>query len=78
MKMKQPEHVLNWNAKTEEENNKDSELTPFDVLEILNTAYWGKQMYFLQDDGKVYDRLIGDYVSLEIAINRFAERLILD
>lgn len=51
-----------------------TDMTPFEVLETISTAYYGKQMYFLQDDGMVYDRVYGKYISLEEAINGFASK----
>lgn len=44
----------------------------FDVLEKISTSYWGKQMYFLQDNGTVHDRYRGEYITLEEAVDRFA------
>lgn len=55
------------------ENKTDT--TPFEVLETISTAYYGKQMYFLQDDGFIYDRVYGKYISLEEAIDEFASKL---
>lgn len=48
-------------------------MTPFEVLERISTAYWGKQMFFMQDSGTVYDRYHGEYVTLEQAIERFVQ-----
>lgn len=50
----------------------------FEVLDRLSTAHYGKQMFFMQDDGKVYDRNGYDYITLETAINRMAKILMLD
>lgn len=47
-------------------------LTAFDVLDIISSAYWGKQLYFLQENGSVYDRKECDYISFDEAVNRFA------
>lgn len=54
-----------------EENNKEK-LTPFDVLEIISSAYGGKQIFFQQNNGTIYDRYKGDYVTLEEAVYRMA------
>lgn len=50
-------------------------MTPFDVLDQISARYWGKQMYFLQNNGMVYDRYNGDYVTLEEAVERFAKMI---
>ena len=51
------------------------ELSAYDVLDWIGTAYWGKQMYFMQNDGTIYDRYKCDYVSLEEAVRRLAEMI---
>lgn len=48
------------------------ELTPFDVLETISSSYGGKQIFFLQDNGMIYDRNECDYVTLETAVRRMA------
>ena len=53
----------------------DTELTPFDVLEIISSSYGGKQIFFQQDNGMIYDRYEGDYVTLEEAVYRMARRV---
>ena len=50
-------------------------MTPFDVLDQISSSYWGKQMYFLQDNGMVYDRYNSDYITLEMAVQRFAKMI---
>jgi hypothetical protein len=50
-------------------------MTPFDVLDQISSSYWGKQMYFLQDNGMVYDRYNADYITLEMAVQRFAKMI---
>ena len=49
------------------------QVSVFKVLERISTAYWGKQMFFMQDSGTVYDRYHGEYVTLEQAIERFVQ-----
>lgn len=51
------------------------ELTAFEVLDIISSAYAGKQIFFLEPSGVVYDRYDGEYVTLEDAVYRMAERL---
>ena len=53
----------------------DDELTPYDVLVVLSNSYWGKQYYFEQDDGMIYSRDSGKYMTLEDAVIEFAERI---
>lgn len=48
------------------------ELTPFDVLETISSSYGGKQIFFLQDNGMIYDRNECDYVTLKTAVKRMA------
>jgi hypothetical protein len=54
---------------------KKEELTAFEVLDIISSAYAGKQVFFLEPSGVVYDREEGEYVTLEDAVYRMAERL---
>ena len=51
------------------------ELTPFDVLDIISSSYGGKQIFFQQKNGMIYDRYEGDYVTLEEAVYRMARRV---
>ena len=50
-------------------------LTSFDILNRLSSAYWGKQMYFLQEDGMIYDRHENKYITLEQAVTNFEQKL---
>ena len=50
-------------------------MTQFDVLDQISSSYWGKRMYFLQDNGMVYDRYNADYITLEMAVQRFAKMI---
>lgn len=47
----------------------------FDTLDRIAIAYWGKQMYILQDDGSVYDRLRGDFIGIDEAIDRLTSEI---
>lgn len=60
------------------EGKRNAEVTPFEVLERLSTAHYGKQMFFMQDNGLIYDRYEHDYITLDTAINRMAKILMLD
>ena len=53
----------------------DESITAFDVLDRLSAAYFGKQMFFMQDDGYVYNRDDGGYYDLEHAIREFEHKL---
>ena len=49
----------------------------FEVLDNISSAYYGKQMYFMQDNGMIYDRYNCDYITFDKAVNRFA-RMVAD
>jgi hypothetical protein len=55
--------------------NKSEELTAFEVLDIISSSYAGKQIFFLEPSGVVYDRYEGEYVTLEEAVYRMAKRV---
>lgn len=57
------------------EGKRNAEISPFEVLERLSTAHYGKQMFFLQNTGVVYDRYKGEYITLNTAIDRMAHIL---
>ena len=50
-----------------------TELTPFDVLDIISSSYYGKQMIFLQDNGLIYDRYKCEYITFDEAVSRMAK-----
>ena len=47
----------------------------FDVLNTLSSAYWGKQYYFEEKDGRVYSRDSGGYLTLDEAVTEFANKI---
>lgn len=47
----------------------------YDVLDVLSAAWHGKRYYFLQDDGTVYSRDSGKYMTLDDAIVEFAQKI---
>lgn len=47
----------------------------FEALDRFSAAYYGKQTFFKQDNGQIYDRNSADYISLDEAMNRFAKTL---
>lgn len=46
-------------------------MTAWDLFEEITTAYFKKQMYFIQDDGTVYSRLSNSYLNKDDALNEF-------
>ena len=53
------------------------ESSRWELFDDLSTAYYGKQMYGLNDDGTVYSRYSCDTMSFEQAVDEF-RRLIAD
>jgi hypothetical protein len=53
------------------------ESSRWELFNDLSTAYYGKQMYGLNDDGTVYSRYSCDTMSFEQAVDEF-RRLIAD
>ena len=51
------------------------EPSAWDVFETITTAFDGKQTFFRQDSGTVYDRYSGDYCTFDEAVQRFARRV---
>ena len=47
--------------------------TPFDVLNEISSAYYGKQLFFLQSNGSIYDRMKAEYISFDEAVSRIAQ-----
>ena len=47
----------------------------YDVLDLLSSAWWGKQYYFVQDNGLIYSRDSDKYMTLDEAIGEFADRI---
>lgn len=43
----------------------------WDMFETFSTIEYGKQCYFLQDNGIVYSRRTGKHMSFDDAINEF-------
>ena len=51
------------------------QITAFEVLDEISSAYAGKQIFFLQDDNSVYDRDTGEYITFEEAVHRMAQKV---
>ena len=63
------------NATNAADNKYNDGYSPMDVLCELSSAYYGKQMFFQQDDGTVYDRNTDEYISFDEAVSRMAKIL---
>ena len=50
----------------------------WNVFDLLSSAWFGKQCYFKQDDGTVYSRASGEYLSFDQALDEFAGELTFD
>lgn len=46
----------------------------WEVFETITSTYYGKQYYFLQDDGTVYSRYSGESMTFEQAMDEFCRR----
>lgn len=51
-------------------------MTAFEVLDRLSTAYYGKQMYFEEEDGMIYSRKCGEYYDIKFAVEEFESVLL--
>lgn len=43
----------------------------WDMFDLISSAYYGKGMYFKQDNGTVYSRHSGEYMTVDEAIREF-------
>ena len=43
----------------------------WDMFDLISSAYYGKGMYFKQDNGTVYSRHSGKYMTVDEAIREF-------
>lgn len=50
----------------------------WNVFDLLSSAWFGKRCYFKQDDGTVYSRASGEYLSFDQALDEFAGELTFD
>ena len=48
-------------------------MTAFDVLDTISSEYYGKQVYFLQENGRVYSRISCMELSFDVAVDEFAD-----
>lgn len=47
----------------------------WDMFELITNAYFGKQYYFPQDDGTIYSKYSGTYITKEEAVKQFLDEL---
>ena len=47
----------------------------WDLFDLISSAWFGKRCYFRQDDGNVYSRSSGEYMSFDQAIDELAHEL---
>lgn len=52
-----------------------NEITAFEILDEISSAWAGKQIYFLQENGLVYGRYECQYMTLEEAVTCMAKRV---
>ena len=57
----------------EQEQIKEESITPFEVLDIISSFYGGKQIFFQEENGMIYDRYKCEYITLEDAVYRMAK-----
>ncbi len=53
----------------------DYERGQWDMFELITSAWYGKQYYFLQEDGSVYSRESGEYMQPDKAYNEFLDKV---
>lgn len=51
------------------------EIREWELFDLLSSAWYGKACYFKQDDGTVYSRISGQYLSFEQVIDEFTSAL---
>lgn len=54
------------------------EVREWDLFDLVSSAWFGKQCYFRQDDGTVYSRVSGEYMSFDQAVDELAHELTSD
>lgn len=47
----------------------------FDMFDLISSVWYGKQCYFMQDNGIVYSRYSGKYMSAEDAYSEFTSMI---
>ena len=47
----------------------------WDMFCLITSAWYGKECYFKQNDGMVYSRFSGTYITVNDAINEFVKEI---
>lgn len=47
----------------------------YEMFELITSAYYGKQYYFLQDNGMVYSRRCGKEITFPEAVSEFLSEI---
>lgn len=47
----------------------------WDMFELITSTYYGKQYFFLEENGTVYSRGRGKYITFADAVNDFIDSL---
>lgn len=68
------EEMNNVSNDLHDANENGYERGRFDALDVISSVYYGKQYYFLENNGTVYSRDSRKYMTLEEAIYEFAEK----
>lgn len=53
----------------------DYECGEFDMFNLITSVYYGKQYYFLQDNGMVYSRDCHENMTFDEAVDEFLRRI---
>ena len=53
----------------------ENERGQWEMFVLLSSAFWGKQYYFMQDNGLVYSRESGKYMTFDDAVVEFVCRI---
>ena len=47
----------------------------WEVFCLISSVYWGKQYYFMQDNGMVYSRKSCNYMTFDDAVSEFCKTI---
>lgn len=57
------------------QNVPDRNVGEWDMFELITSVWYGKQCYFVEENGVVYSRVSGKYMSVDEAIKEFLGRI---
>lgn len=43
----------------------------WDIFQLITSVAYGKQRFFREDDGRVWDRESGEYMTFEVALDKY-------